>query len=198
MVGAGQVLVARETEAGWLCPGDCVPERERVATLRTADQPLHNTWRDGVPTRPDLVLVKQFLSASEALFRYQRWHWDLEPLFTRAVLARLGIRFYRLFQQVARSGWLMSSRRRTPQRQSCRCRNSRLHKCLRRSERHAHEPAQVKCAESAPPVFSSVYRLCPCMASRSWRQISLNSLNGSSVPSMPFARISSGDRLGSA
>ena len=38
----------------------------------------------------------------------------------------------------------------------------------------------------------------PCIASRSRRQISLNSLNGSSVPFMPFARISSGDRLGSA
>jgi len=59
-------------------------------------------------------------------------------------------------------------------------------------------PPRQRKAESVPPLFSSVYLVCLCMASRSWRQISLNSLNGSSVPSMPFARISSGDRLGSA
>src|SRR6266567_4754432 len=58
--------------------------RKGVATLRTADQPLHNACRDGAPARAYLVLPEKLLRTGEALFSDQRWHWDLDPLFARA------------------------------------------------------------------------------------------------------------------
>src|SRR6266852_2422755 len=38
------------------CAGLRRCSRKGVATLRTADQPLHNAWRDGAPARAYLVL----------------------------------------------------------------------------------------------------------------------------------------------
>src|SRR5438874_805169 len=64
--------------------------REGVAALRTADQPLDDTGRDGTPARSYLVLVEQLLGTGEALFRHQGRHGDLDPLFARAFVACCG------------------------------------------------------------------------------------------------------------
>src|SRR5262249_41120423 len=65
--------------------------RQGVATLRTADQPLHDTRRDGTTPRSDLVLVEQLLGTGEALFRHQGGHGDLDPLFAWAFVACGGV-----------------------------------------------------------------------------------------------------------
>src|SRR5437660_6190098 len=64
--------------------------REGVAALRTADQPLDDTGRDGTPARSYLVLVEQLLGTGETLFRHQGRHGDLDPLFARAFVACCG------------------------------------------------------------------------------------------------------------
>jgi hypothetical protein len=63
---------------------------ERVTTLRTAGQPLHDTWSDGTPARSYLVLVEQFLGTGKAFFRHQGGHGDLDPLFAGALVACCG------------------------------------------------------------------------------------------------------------
>src|SRR4029077_5850250 len=42
--------------------------REGVATLLTADQPLHHARLDGAPARSNFVFLKKFLSTGKALF----------------------------------------------------------------------------------------------------------------------------------
>src|SRR4051795_9198906 len=75
-IGANALVVVNLTCAGLRrCSG------ERIATLCTADQSLHHAGRDGTPARSYFVLVKQLLSTGEALFRYQRWYGNLDPLF---------------------------------------------------------------------------------------------------------------------
>src|ERR1700687_5603075 len=64
--------------------------REGVAALLTADQPLHDTWRDGSTARSYFVLLKEFLGTGEALFAYQCRHGDLDPFFARALVAGCG------------------------------------------------------------------------------------------------------------
>src|SRR5207302_2766903 len=81
-IGANALVVVNLTGAGLR---RC--SREGVATLRTADQPLDDTRRDGTPARSYLVLVEQLLGTGEALFRHQGRHGDLDPLFARAFVA---------------------------------------------------------------------------------------------------------------
>src|SRR5437667_5246241 len=57
--------------------------REGVATLLTADQPLHNTRLDGAPARSNFVFLEKLLSTGETLFANQGWHRDLDPFFAR-------------------------------------------------------------------------------------------------------------------
>src|SRR5437773_6688626 len=61
--------------------------RQGVTTLRTADQPLHDTGHDGTPARSYLVLVEQLLGTSKAFFGHQGGHGDLDPLFAGALVA---------------------------------------------------------------------------------------------------------------
>src|SRR6266568_6585973 len=78
-IGANALVVVNLT-----CAGLRRCSREGVATLRTADQPLDDTRRNGAPARSYFVLVEKLLGTSEALFRYQGRHGDLDPLFARA------------------------------------------------------------------------------------------------------------------
>src|ERR1700730_2295988 len=73
-IGANALVVVNLT-----CAGLRRRSRESVATLRTSDQPLHNTGRDGAPARSYLVLVEQLLGTGEAVFGYQGWHGNLNP-----------------------------------------------------------------------------------------------------------------------
>src|SRR2546422_1666216 len=84
-IGANALVVVNLT-----CAGLCRCSREGVATLRTADQPLDDTGRDGTPARSYLVLLEQLLGTGEALFRHQGRHGDLDPLFARAFVACCG------------------------------------------------------------------------------------------------------------
>src|SRR5207302_5830208 len=84
-IGANALVVVNLT-----CAGLRRCSREGVATLRTADQPLDDTRRDGTPARSYLVLVEQLLGTGEALFRHQGRHGDLDPLFARAFVACCG------------------------------------------------------------------------------------------------------------
>ena len=72
------------------CSGLRRGSRQGVTTLRTADQPLHNTWRDGAPARSYLVLEQQLLGTGKAFFRHQGGHGDLDPFFLRALVACCG------------------------------------------------------------------------------------------------------------
>src|SRR5207249_10826847 len=73
-IGANALVVVNLT-----CAGLRRCSREGVATLRTADQPLDDTRRDGTPARSYLVLLEQLLGTGEALFRHQGRHGDLDP-----------------------------------------------------------------------------------------------------------------------
>src|SRR4029077_13753344 len=64
--------------------------REGVATLRAADQPLHNTRCDGAPPRSYLVMLEQLLGTGKALFCHQGWHGNPNPLFVRAFVGSCG------------------------------------------------------------------------------------------------------------
>src|SRR5229473_524941 len=68
----------------------CRYAREGVAALLTADQPLHHTRLDGATARSYFVLLEKLLGTSEAIFAYQGWHGDLDPLFARALVASAG------------------------------------------------------------------------------------------------------------
>ena len=57
------------------CAGLRRCSRQGVTTLRTADQPLHDTWRDGTPARSYLVLVEQLLGTGKTFFRHQGGRW---------------------------------------------------------------------------------------------------------------------------
>src|SRR5438270_4863957 len=76
IIGPNALVVVNLT-----CAGLGGGSGERIATLCTADQSLHHTGRDSTPAGSYLVLVKQLLSTGEALFRYQRWYGNLDPLF---------------------------------------------------------------------------------------------------------------------
>src|SRR5215469_2805142 len=69
------------------CSGLRRGSRQGVTTLRTADQPLHNTGRDGTPARSYLVLVEQLLGTGKAFFRHQGGHGDFDPLFAGALVS---------------------------------------------------------------------------------------------------------------
>src|SRR3954467_4406054 len=72
------------------CAGLRGRSRKGIATLCTADQPLHHTGRDSTPARSYLVLLEQLLSTGEALFRHQGWYGNLDPLFALAFVACCG------------------------------------------------------------------------------------------------------------
>ena len=72
------------------CAGLRRCSRQGVTTLRAADQPLHDTWRDGTPARSYLVLAEQLLGTGKAFFRHQGGHGDLDPLFAGALVACCG------------------------------------------------------------------------------------------------------------
>ena len=69
------------------CAGLRRRSRQSLATLHTADQPLHDTRHDGTPARSYLVVIEQLLRTGEAFFRHQGGHGDLDPLFPRALVA---------------------------------------------------------------------------------------------------------------
>src|SRR4029077_9532933 len=64
--------------------------REGVATLRAADQPLHDTRCEGAPAGLYLVLLEQLLGAGKAFFCHQGWHRNPDPLFARAFVRGCG------------------------------------------------------------------------------------------------------------
>jgi hypothetical protein len=78
-IGANALVVVNLTRGG-VRRGS----REGITTLRAANQSLHNTGRNGAPTRSYFVLLEKLLGSGEALFGYQSWHGNLDPLFARA------------------------------------------------------------------------------------------------------------------